>query len=182
MVVPSPRGILIKITVTKFTDYLLILIIYFADHQFLDPSSPMLKHVLGQAVYQLGVLAWLLACAPSALGIPAHLPGEGPSLQHTLVFNAFVVMQLFNQVNARQIRDSGSVWEGLADAKLFQGILAAELALQIAIVEWGGAVFSTVPLSGMQWALCVAFGAGGLLVREGLRRLPLEKWWADRKN
>ena len=161
------------------TDDLLDLPPYSQDHQFVDPATPMLKHILGQAVYQLGVVAWLLVAAPGVLGVPAHVPGAGASVHHTLVFNAFVLMQLFNQANARKIADSAGVWEGLCGASLFQIVLASELALQLGIVEWGGEAFSTQPLTAEQWAVCAGFGAGGLALREVLRRVPAERWWAE---
>ncbi len=145
-----------------------------ANHQFLNPGAPMLKHVVGQAVYQLAALVWLLVAAPAALGFPAHLPGEGPSIHHTLVFNAFVMMQLFNQLNARKVSDDSNVADGLSTANLFLGVLAAEAVLQLVIVQLGGEAFSTVALDPVQWSLCLGFGAGSLLVREALRKLPHE--------
>ncbi len=33
-------------------------------------------------------------------GVPSHAAVEGPSVHYTLVFNVFVLMQLFNQVRA----------------------------------------------------------------------------------
>lgn len=146
------------------------------SYQFLDPRRPMLKHVAGQAVFQLGVLAWLLLAAPAVLDIPAHIAGQGPSLHHTLVFNAFVMMQLFNQLNSRKVRDAGNVLDGLANAPLFMWVLGAEAVLQAGIVQWGGPAFSTVPLGPEHWALCLGFGASSLLVREVLRRVPHEAW------
>jgi len=141
----------------------------------------MVKHILGQGVYQLAVMTWLLTQAPQALGIPPHLHGD-VSVHYTLVFNAFVLMQLFNQVNSRQIQDTGVVWTGLGRARLFQVVLASELALQVAIVQWGGAAFSTQPISIGQWFLCAGFGTGSLALRELLRRLPLETWWSSRNS
>ena len=59
-------------------------------------------------------------------------------------------------------------------------LLAGELALQVAIVQYGGQAFSTVPLSPEQWAFCAAVGSSTLLVRELLRRLPFGTWWWER--
>lgn len=46
--------------------------------------------------------------------------------------------------------------------------------VQVAIVEAGGRAFSTVPLSGTQWAVCVGFGGLTLLARQALRAIPTE--------
>jgi hypothetical protein len=49
---------------------------------------------------------------------------------------------------------------------------AVRCAPQVAIVQAGGRVFGTVPLSPRLWAVCVGFGAGSLLVGAVLRALP----------
>lgn len=77
------------------------------------------------------------------------------------------------KINARKVLDSSEVWEGLQTAQLFQAVLAVEVVLQVAIVQWGGAAFSTTPLSAPEWALCLGFGAFSLLLREGVRRVPV---------
>jgi hypothetical protein len=46
--------------------------------------------------------------------------------------------------------------------------------VKVAMVQAGGRAFSTVPLSGAQWALCTAAGATTLLVRQALRLIPTE--------
>jgi Ca2+ transporting ATPase len=140
---------------------------------FLDPrKSPILKHVVGQGLYQLAALWWLLAAAPAVLEIEQHVAGQGPSVHHTLVFNAFVCMQLFNQVNSRKVSDQEEVHKGLTKARLFLYVVLGEAVLQLCIVQWGGEVFDTVPLTLPQWLLCAGIGAGSLLVRNALRALP----------
>jgi Ca2+ transporting ATPase len=42
----------------------------------------------------------------------------------------------------------------------------------VLIVQFGGEVFMTKPLSAQQWAACIGIGALSLLVRAGLRLLP----------
>ena len=141
------------------------------DYNFVDLNGPLPKHILGQAVFQLAIMAWLLGPGPDLLGIPRHEVGMGPSLHHTMVFNTFVMMQLFNQVNARQIKDSNSILSNLGNANLFKWVLGGELILQGLIVQFGGPVFATVPLDSAQWATCIGFGATSLLLRELLRNV-----------
>lgn len=76
------------------------------------------------------------------------------------------------QVNARKIHDEPNVLTGILNSPQFLAILAVELLLQIAIVQYGGRAFSTVPLNSLQWAACVGGGALTLLVGAGLRLLP----------
>ena len=137
-----------------------------------DPllAPHLVKAVVGQAAFQLGVMAALVLGG----GAAAVAGDDGPAAT-TVVFNAFVWLQLFNQVNARKVRDEADVLGGVAANPLFVGVLAAEAGLQVAIVQWGGAVgaaFSTVPLSAPAWGACVGIGAVSLLTGAVLRALP----------
>ena len=147
-------------------------------------------------MYQLGVMTWLLAgggaeqiarvslsstAASSSLLVSAS---EVDLVSSTVVFNAFVCMQLFNQCNARKCGDErGSVLAGALSNKLFVGILAAEAVLQVGVVTFGGAVFDTTPLNLEQWGACVGLGALGLLVRHALAAVPPHpEGWEERER
>lgn len=49
---------------------------------------------------------------------------------------------------------------------------ALYIVLQVLIVQFGGDIFSTKPLSAQQWAACTGIGAITLMVRAVLRLLP----------
>lgn len=51
---------------------------------------------------------------------------------------------------------------------------ASEAVIQWVLVQYGGQAFNCVPLNAEQWGVCIGLGALGLLVREGLRRVPVE--------
>ena len=174
-----------------------------ADDILLGPppkrSAPLLlphllKHVAGQACYQLGVMAWLLAgggaelvAGVSSASASSAAPPPAPDVDlvaPTVVFTAFVCMQLFNQCNARKSGDErGSVLAGALSNPLFVGILAAEAVLQFGVVTYGGAVFDTVPLSWQQWGACVGLGAVGLVVRHLLAAVPPHpEGWEERER
>jgi Ca2+ transporting ATPase len=138
---------------------------YGKEHNFVDPSGPLPKHILGQVVYQLAVLAWLLGPAPEMLGIPYHIPGNGPSIHHTLVFNTFVMMQLFNQLNARLINDSDGILDNIQGETLFQWVLCSEFLLQFVIVQYGEMFFNTTGLPVDLWLVSLGFGAASLGLR-----------------
>lgn len=81
-----------------------------------------------------------------------------------LVFNIFVMMQLFNQVNARKIYGEKNSFAGILDNKLFLLIMAAEFGGQVLMVEAAGVVFKTTGgLSLIQWGVCLVLGAGELI-------------------
>ncbi len=138
---------------------------YDTNHNFVDPRGPLPKHILGQVTYQLGVLAWLLGPAPDVLGIPHHIPGNGASMHHTLVFNTFVMMQLFNQLNARVINDDDGILDNVQGETLFQWVLCSEFLLQIGIVQYGELFFNTTGLPLELWLVSLGFGAACLGLR-----------------
>eukprot|EP00951_Prasinocladus_malaysianus_P012489 scaffold93128_cov39-Prasinocladus_malaysianus.AAC.1 len=80
---------------------------------------------------------------------------------------------LAGRVNCRRVGDEANVLEGILDNSYFVWILAGELLLQAGIVQYGGALFKTTPLSGEEWAACVAAGLGTLLVHRLLLRSHL---------
>ena len=125
-------------------------------------------------------MAWLLAGGGAELVAGA----SSSSSSATVVFNAFVCMQLFNQCNARKSGDErGSVLAGALGNRLFVGILAAEVVLQVCVVTFGGPVFDTVPLSWQQWGACVGLGAVGLVVRHVLAAVPPHpEGWEEREG
>lgn len=67
------------------------------------------------------------------------------------VFNTFVWMQIFNFFNARLLHRNESFFENWGDSSVLLIIVSIIVVLQIAIVEFGGKIMSTVPLTGREW-------------------------------
>ena len=102
------------------------------------------------------------------LGLLAHwsLGGGEPSIrQLTLFFSCFVFMQFWNMFNAKGFETRRSVFASWKGCREFLLILAVIGIGQAAIVELGGEVFRTVPLSWREWAIVV--GATSLLALGG---------------
>ncbi|KAK7893126.1 hypothetical protein WMY93_022278 [Mugilogobius chulae] len=76
-------------------------------------SRTMMKNILGHAAYQLTVIFSLLFVGELMFDIdsgrnsPLHAP---PSEHYTIVFNTFVLMQIFNELNARKIHGERNVF------------------------------------------------------------------------
>ncbi len=68
----------------------------------------------------------------------------------TSVFTLFVMFQLFNAFNCRELGNK-SVFSNLFKNKLMLGAFVIAFALQIVITQFGGAVFDTVPLDFLAW-------------------------------
>ena len=73
----------------------------------------------------------------------------------TGVFTLFVVFQLFNAFNCRELGDK-SIFPNLFKNKLMLAAFVVAFALQIVITQFGGAVFDTVPLDFVDWLKIVA--------------------------
>ena len=134
-----------------------------------DPILPphLLKHVAGQAAFQLAVLAALvLGGGAAAIAAGDGLTGEAAA--NTVTFNAFVCMTLANQINARKVRDEANPLAGAGKNPLFLGVWACEAAVQAFIIAWGGPAFGTVPLGPAAWGACVGLGGLGLVARRVL--------------
>jgi len=77
----------------------------------------------------------------------------------SLLFNAFIFMQLFNELNARKIADEYNIFEGLFSSPIFFGVIATTTLLQIIIVQTPvSTIFKITPLNGVEWAVSLAFG------------------------
>ena len=54
-----------------------------------------------------------------------------PSEHFTIIFNTFVLMQLFNEINARKIHGERNVFKGIFNNYVFCGILAGTAVTQV---------------------------------------------------
>uniref|UniRef100_A0A8D0KVK8 Calcium-transporting ATPase n=1 Tax=Strix occidentalis caurina TaxID=311401 RepID=A0A8D0KVK8_STROC len=120
-------------------------------------SRTMMKNILGHAVYQLTIIFTLLFAGEKFFDIdsgrnaPLHSP---PTEHYTIVFNTFVMMQLFNEINARKIHGERNVFESIYRNPIF------------CTVVLGTFLFSPVLCSGLtlsQWFWCIFIGVGELL-------------------
>ncbi|XP_075709711.1 plasma membrane calcium-transporting ATPase 4-like isoform X1 [Rhinoderma darwinii] len=129
-------------------------------------SRTMMKNILGHAIYQLTIIFTLLFAGEkffdidSGRNVPLHSP---PSEHYTIVFNTFVMMQLFNEINARKIHGERNVFENIFRNPIFCAVVVGTFAAQIVIVEFGGKPFSCSGLTLSQWFWCIFIGIGELL-------------------
>ncbi|KAJ3612335.1 hypothetical protein NHX12_020611 [Muraenolepis orangiensis] len=121
-------------------------------------SRTMMKNILGQGVYQLVIIFTLLFAGEKIFNIdsgrnaPLHAP---PSEHYTIVFNTFVLMQLFNEINARKIHGERNVFDGIFRNPIFCSI-----------------VFGTFII---QWLWCTFLGFGSLLWGQVISSIPTSR-------
>ena len=69
----------------------------------------------------------------------------------TVLFTLFVIFQLFNALNSRDLTGKSIFTNGFFRNKLLLGMFVLTFVLQVIITQFGGPVFKTVPLSPIQW-------------------------------
>ncbi|UYV72742.1 PMCA [Cordylochernes scorpioides] len=97
-------------------------------------SRTMMKNILGHAAYQLLVIFTLLFLGHDFLDIDTGLGAKlhsDPSQHFTVIFNTFVMMTLFNEINARKIHGERNIFEGLLTNPIFYSIILVTLAAQV---------------------------------------------------
>ncbi|XP_004692433.2 PREDICTED: plasma membrane calcium-transporting ATPase 2 isoform X7 [Condylura cristata] len=141
-------------------------------------SRTMMKNILGHAVYQLTLIFTLLFMGEKMFQIdsgrnaPLHSP---PSEHYTIIFNTFVMMQLFNEINARKIHGERNVFDGIFRNPIFCTIVLGTFAIQIVIVQFGGKPFSCSPLQLDQWMWCIFIGLGELVWGQVIATIPTSR-------
>lgn len=87
----------------------------------------------------------------------------------TIFFSTFVFLQLWNMFNAKGFESKNSALTNIKGCREFLLILLFTAIGQIAIVQLGGEVFRTVPLSVIQWVKIICFtsviAVGGEILR-----------------
>lgn len=138
-------------------------------------SRTMMKNILGHAVYQLGIVFLLVFAGDKLFDIDSgrKAPLNSPPSQHyTIVFNTFVLMQLFNEINSRKIHGEKNVFAGVYRNIIFCSVVLGTFFCQILIVEVGGKPFSCTNLTMEQWMWCLFIGIGELLWGQVISAIP----------
>ena len=98
-----------------------------------------------------------------------------PSQHFTIIFNTFVMFQIFNEVNARKIHGERNVFNGIWRNWIFLVIMVGQVTVQAILVEFGGVVFSTSKLTPDLWLWCIFLGSTELLIGQLLTLIPVSK-------
>jgi Ca2+ transporting ATPase len=137
-------------------------------------SRRMIKHILGQSLWQCAVLFTFLFAGEYLVpenvekyefkenpgfvfpGRGANWDGSklytremtaelGPSRHLTFIFTAFVLMQIFNMICARKINDELNIFEGIHKNLIFIAIWIIIIGGQVLITTFGNRVFVVSP-------------------------------------
>jgi len=114
-------------------------------------TNVMWRNLLAQALYQIAVLLTLQFKGESIFGVTS-------GVNDTLIFNTFVLCQVFNEFNARKM-EKRNVFKGIHRSKLFLGIIGITIILQVVMVEFLKKFADTERLNWGQWAICIGLAA-----------------------
>ncbi|XP_058113638.1 calcium-transporting ATPase 5, plasma membrane-type-like [Magnolia sinica] len=136
------------------------------DHLMLRPpvgrrepliTNIMWRNLLVQALYQVVVLLVLNFAGRSILHLKSGDLIHDNKVKNTVIFNAFVLCQIFNEFNARK-PDEMNAFDGVTKNRLFMGIIGFTLLLQVLIIQFLGKFTKTTKLSWKLWLVCIAIG------------------------
>ncbi|KAJ3222777.1 hypothetical protein HK099_001945 [Clydaea vesicula] len=140
-------------------------------------SKEMWKQIVGQAIYQI-VICFVVYLKPYSI-FPFAKPAVAMSVSedpfvNTVVFNTFVLCQLFNELNSRSISRDLNIFRGVLRNYTFIVIIFFSLAMQIIIVQVGGKIFHLREggLDIISWLICLALGFGSIPVGFLIRLIP----------
>ena len=88
------------------------------------------------------------------------------SMNLTIFFAAYMILNWWNMFNARVIGKNKSLFDGLGKNGKFTGIMALILIVTIVMVQVGGEVFRTEPLSWQTWGWILLITSPVVVVRE----------------
>ncbi|KAL0012761.1 hypothetical protein SO802_007869 [Lithocarpus litseifolius] len=117
-------------------------------------TNIMWRNLLIQAVYQVAVLLVLNFAGLSILRLNSQEREHAVDVKNSLIFNAFVLCQIFNEFNARK-PDEINVFSGVTKNRLFMSIVGITFVLQVLIIEFLGKFTSTVKLNWKQWVISI---------------------------
>jgi len=107
----------------------------------------------------------------------AHADDQSKQMHLTLLFNVFVWMQLFNELNSRRIAGEHNVFDELQKNPFFLFIMGIQILGQVVMVEYAGTALGTYKhgLDAYLWGISMAFGVGELVWHQVILMFDSEK-------
>lgn len=126
-------------------------------------TKPMFRNILVTAIAFISILLTTIFIMQS--------DGSITDYELSMFFTLFVLLQFWNLFNAKTLGTNNSTFHKFLSNKTFLLIDGFILGMQIIIVQFGGKLFRTVPLSFTDWLLVIGGSSIVLWVGEFLRLL-----------
>ncbi|KAL5475276.1 hypothetical protein EMCRGX_G027356 [Ephydatia muelleri] len=141
-------------------------------------SPRMWAFLIGHISYQLIVLFVLVYGGATLFDIDDGVDAgasEAISEHFTLIFNVFVFMQIFNEINARKIHGERNIFQGLHHSYTFLIIMVGQVVFQVILVQFGSIVVQTSGLTLDLWLWSIFLGSTELVVGQIIAMIPVER-------
>ncbi|KAL0012129.1 hypothetical protein SO802_007237 [Lithocarpus litseifolius] len=119
-------------------------------------TKAMWRNIVSQALYQVTI-----SVAFQFKG--QIIPGISNKDSKTIIFNSFVLCQVFNQVNAREL-EKKNVFKSIHRNPLFWVSVGVILILQVAFIEIAHIIVGNARLNWVQWFSCLLAGMVSLAI------------------
>lgn len=99
-------------------------------------SRTMIRNILGHAIFQLIVLFVLVFKSDEFFDIEdGYLETTRckPTIHSSIVFNTFVMLQLFNEINSRKVHGERNVFSGILNNPVFIIIMGGTFVVQVGV-------------------------------------------------
>jgi len=143
-------------------------------------TSMMYFNIISQATFQILVLTIILFYGDVIFNVPSdrelsHFEWNNYNGYHfTIFFHIFVLMQIFNSINARKLKKTEvNVFEDITNNKMYIIIQSTILVCQILMIQFGGRALRVKSLSFIQHFFCILIASISLLVGYVCKKLPI---------
>jgi calcium-translocating P-type ATPase len=96
-------------------------------------------------------------------------------VHQTIMFNAFIFCQVFNEYSSRKLFDEVNCFSNFQSSHIFIAVSIFTIGCQIILVEFGGEFLKTSPLTMQQWLITIALGAITFPVGVLMRFIPVKE-------
>ncbi|KAJ8765419.1 hypothetical protein K2173_013177 [Erythroxylum novogranatense] len=114
-------------------------------------TNIMWRNILSQSMYHIAVLLMLQFRGKAIFGVDDQV-------KDTLIFNTFVLCQIFNKFNARELKKN-NIFKRIHRSKLFVSIVGLVIVLQVVMVEFLKRFAGTERLNWVQWDASIVLAA-----------------------
>lgn len=144
-------------------------------------TEDMWKQIIGMSLYISGVMFIMFWFNENFWGFTYSMEQDLFSLgkptdkcrAFTMLFNIFIFMHLFNQLNCREVHGLRmNPFSNISKSYFFLIVFFGTFGVQYMIVEWGGLIARTSGLSSREYAFSVMVGSTSLVASFFIKRLP----------
>lgn len=95
-------------------------------------------------------------------------------LHHTFMFNTFIMLQIFNEINCRKVGPKEfNVFERFLSNYMYIAIVFGTVIIQIGMIEYFGPFVQCVPMTSELYAASAVFGVGSLVFGAIVKLTPM---------